>query len=508
MGRIFARFSLSTRLVSITLAAVALVTVASVSIQRSEIRRQGTEMTKLQMRSIILAAENARASVSALRGRGMFIAADASSVKGDYRQSGLYLTVPVVAAWKAIEQVALKENYEFKIAAHQPRNPANTPAGDEERILTALETNGQTDYFGVDEKNGVMVYARPIRLTQDCLACHGDPGTSAAKNGKDILGFAMENWREGQVHGVFILKARTDRLDPVVRAGLETLLAWVVPVAVLVGLLSFFVIRGITGRLDRACQSLAKGAEESVEAALQISEASQSLAQGASEQAASIEETSAVASEIRAKAHDNMESSQSVNALVSKVEHQAEQGNEKISSLVAAMKEANASSDKVAKIIKVIDEIAFQTNILALNAAVEAARAGEAGLGFAVVAEEVRNLAGRCSQASRETALLIEDSIGKTRGGAELLAQVEAVFDGMTASFSEVKRLSESVQEGSREQSAGMERMTSALEQMEKVTQATAASSEEAAATSQEIHAQSASLNGIVKELRELVAGS
>ena len=163
------------------------------------------------------------------------------------------------------------------------------------------------------------------------------------------------------------------------------------------------------------------------------------------------------------------------------------------------------SSDKVSKIIKTIDEIAFQTNILALNAAVEAARAGEAGMGFAVVADEVRSLAQRSAQAARDTATLIEESIHAANQGHQRVTQVSGAIEAITTSAGRVKQLVDAVSVASREQAQGIDQVTQAITQMEKVTQNTAATAEESAAASEELSAQAESSMGVVARLAVLV---
>ena len=176
------------------------------------------------------------------------------------------------------------------------------------------------------------------------------------------------------------------------------------------GGLVLFVVRGISRALGQVAGEFSEGAEQVASAASQVSSSSQQLAQGASEQAASLEETSASSEEINSMTRKNTENAGTAAQLMANTAQQVEDANRRLDQMVASMKDINASSDKISKIIKVIDEIAFQTNILALNAAVEAARAGEAGMGFAVVADEVRNLAQRCAQAAKDTAGLIEES--------------------------------------------------------------------------------------------------
>src|SRR4051794_17043018 len=172
--------------------------------------------------------------------------------------------------------------------------------------------------------------------------------------------------------------------------------------------------------------------------------------------------------------------------------------------MISSMKEINSSSEKISKIIRVIDEIAFQTNILALNAAVEAARAGEAGMGFAVVADEVRNLAQRCAQAAKDTAVLIEESISRTTEGGKKLTEVTEVIQAITENTMNVKILVDEVSCGSQEQSRGIEQISKAILQMEHVTQTNASGAEESAAASEEMSAQADMLRQIGERLRAM----
>jgi methyl-accepting chemotaxis protein/methyl-accepting chemotaxis protein-1 (serine sensor receptor) len=179
--------------------------------------------------------------------------------------------------------------------------------------------------------------------------------------------------------------------------------------------------------------------------------------------------------------------------------------NRKMEEMVQSMQEITTSSSKISKIIKVIDEIAFQTNILALNAAVEAARAGEAGMGFAVVADEVRNLAQRCAQAARNTAELIEESITRSNDGGNRLSEVAQAISAITEQSSKAKVLVDEIYTGSQEQSRGIEQVAGAIAQMQKVTQANAASAEQSAAAGNEMSSQSERLRRLVSELDSMI---
>ncbi len=204
----------------------------------------------------------------------------------------------------------------------------------------------------------------------------------------------------------------------------------------------------------------------------------------------------------------NAENSHTAAGLMGEVDARVQTSNAALAEMVVSMTSIEESSEQVARIIRTIDEIAFQTNILALNAAVEAARAGEAGMGFAVVADEVRNLAQRSAQAARDTAGLIEASVEKSRVGAARVGQVAASIAGITESVGRVKTLIEEVSVASREQTQGIDQVAQAVSQMEKVTQTTAATAEESAAASDELSAQAESSLASVRILETIVGTS
>ncbi len=258
-------------------------------------------------------------------------------------------------------------------------------------------------------------------------------------------------------------------------------------------------------KLEQPLQATATEIRESSGQVLQLSRlvanSSQSLSQGATEQAASLEETSASMEEMASMTRKNAESATQATKLVKDVAQQVASSNTALGEMVASMNAIKESSNKVANIIKTIDEIAFQTNILALNAAVEAARAGEAGMGFAVVADEVRNLAQRSAQAARDTAGLIAESIGRSQEGASRVEQVASAIQAITNSVAQVKAIVEEVRAASQQQSDGIDEVSQSIAQMEKVTQTTAATAEESAAASEELNAQAEASIAVVSKL-------
>ncbi|MEW6387516.1 MAG: methyl-accepting chemotaxis protein [Thermodesulfobacteriota bacterium] len=264
----------------------------------------------------------------------------------------------------------------------------------------------------------------------------------------------------------------------------------------------------ITRPINRIITGLNEGADQVSSASAQVSAASQSLAQGASEQAAALEETSASLEEMAAMTRANADNANEANTLMTEAGRVVHQANQSMTDLIKSMKEVSAASEETAKIIKTIDEIAFQTNLLALNAAVEAARAGEAGAGFAVVADEVRNLAMRAAEAAKNTADLIEGTVGKVKEGSDLVGKTGEAFTQVSDSSTKMKELVAEIAAASAEQAQGVEQINKAVNEMDGVTQQVAANAEESASASQELTAQSEQMKGMVGELVAMVGGS
>jgi methyl-accepting chemotaxis protein/methyl-accepting chemotaxis protein-1 (serine sensor receptor) len=269
-----------------------------------------------------------------------------------------------------------------------------------------------------------------------------------------------------------------------------------------------WMVRGIAASLRHIASGLAQNGDQVAGASSQIAATSQSLSQGSSEQAASLEQISASMEEMTAMARRNTENSGEAAAMMNETAEQVDRSNVALGEMLTSMSSIKSSSERVAKIIKTIDEIAFQTNILALNAAVEAARAGEAGMGFAVVADEVRNLAQRSAVAARDTAVLIQEAIANSNQGAGKLDQVAASIRSITESAGKVKGLVEEVNESSKQQTIGVNEAATAITQVSKVTQSAAASAEESAAASEELSAQAASTRELVRHLSAMVDGN
>ena len=275
----------------------------------------------------------------------------------------------------------------------------------------------------------------------------------------------------------------------------------------LLNVVGWIVAKSIPRSFMLLIDRLAIGAAQIESASGHIASSSESLASSTTEQAASLEETSASLEEIASMTKNNAENSREAKDLTGAMREVADTGASDMDKMAHAMAAIKESSNNIAKIIKTIDEIAFQTNILALNAAVEAARAGEAGMGFAVVAEEVRNLALRSASAARETAEKIEDSIQKSSAGVQINAKVSLSLADIVSKARQADELVAQISIASNEQSQGIDQINSSVSQMDAMTQNNAAGAEESANVSADLRTQSTQLTQLVQELQTLVGG-
>ncbi len=468
-----------------------------------------------------------------------------------YTESKIFKTIPVVAGWLAAGEAAKRENIEFHTPAFEARNKNNEPKpGSFEYTLlrdltTQVEGGGESTIHRVDQTTNSLHYMRAIRLDESCLGCHGDPATSPNKNGKDILGFAMENWKAGKVHGAFHVVLPLKPVDDQVAGFIGGSLMWTVPMFVASGVLFLWLIRRMLtrpigrivdalsaiarrdltnpplgvhtndeiGRLSQATDSMSstlaqvvteiRTASTQIESgAGQIAAASQTMAQGASEQASSLQQISASVEEMSGQTQQSAENARQASTLAEESKKSADRGQQEMQEMSRAVNEIKQSSAEISKIIKVIDEIAFQTNLLALNAAVEAARAGEAGKGFAVVAEEVRNLAQRSAEAAKNTAGMIEESVKRSDNGVEIATRVGKALEEITTSTNKVNTLLAEIASASGEQATGISQVNQGVGQLDQVTQQSAGNSEELASSAEEMSSQVAALNALVGQFR------
>jgi methyl-accepting chemotaxis protein len=318
---------------------------------------------------------------------------------------------------------------------------------------------------------------------------------------KKVSGFApvpLTNWHIGVTQDMDELMAQATSIRNVILV--IGLLFLVITIVVVV-----FFARSISQPITRAVRELNEASDQVATASHQVSSASQSLAEGASEQASAIEETSSSLEEMSSMTRQNADNANHANGLMGETKKTVERANGSMRQLTLSMKEISSASEETSKIVKTIDEIAFQTNLLALNAAVEAARAGEAGAGFAVVAEEVRNLAMRAAEAAKNTSVLIEGTVNKIKEGSALVEKTNSEFGEVSHSAGKATELVGEISAASNEQAQGIGQISKAIAEMDKVVQQNAANAEESASASEEMNAQALNMKGVIRILSDIV---
>lgn len=249
------------------------------------------------------------------------------------------------------------------------------------------------------------------------------------------------------------------------------------------------------GQINLSADQVSSGSD-------QVSSGAQALSQGATEQASAVEELASTVTEISGQVEDNANNADEASRQVKETSESLETGRQYMKHMLEAMEEIDSSSAEIGKIMKTVEDIAFQTNILALNAAVEAARAGEAGKGFAVVADEVRNLAGKCQEASRNTAELIDSTLKSVKKGADMARQTSESIEEIIHSSVRSVKLVEDISQASRAQAVSLEEVKLGIDQIEGVVQTNSAAAEESAASSQVLSAQAQALKGLVGKFK------
>lgn len=479
--------------------------------------------------------------------------ADIRKAGRSYKEARIFNTIPVVAGWSAAQEAAKRENIEFRVIAFEARNKENEPLAGSFRegllrdLTTQVKSGGAESIARVDPATDTLHYFRAIKLGTECMMCHGTPSEEydPDHDGKDAVGFAMEGWKAGDMHGAYEVAMPLKTMHEQVAGFISTGLAWSGPIMVgsivlFIWLLRVMFSRPINALIART-NEIAKGdltqrvqadtndelgtlgryfnqmtqqihdviveicssSQQVAAAATEIAASSEEMAQGMTQQSqqvtqisSAIEEMSASIVEVAKKSSEaagNAESSgkiaQEGGQIVLDTVAGMQSINEAVSAGSASVTELGKRSEQIGQIIEVINDIADQTNLLALNAAIEAARAGEHGRGFAVVADEVRKLADRTTKATDEIAASIQAIQQETTQAVERMntgtSQVQAGVEKATAAGDSLKRIVASAQN------------------VASMIQSIAAAAEEQSSASEEISRNVESISAVTRQATE-----
>ncbi|TYT73375.1 methyl-accepting chemotaxis protein [Desulfobotulus mexicanus] len=469
-------------------------------------------------RAICLMAESVREAMDAKWEKGMFSVEILNEFsKKPEGMAAVLSAVPVVTAWESAMKKAESGGYTFRVPKFSPRNPENMPdygsrSTVEADVLRKLAQENLSEYYLIDEEINAVRYFLPVRLSETCLYCHGDPALSfeywGRKDGLDITGGPMEGWKKGEMHGAFEVIQFLNEADVEVRRNLVAAAFFALAgIGLAISGFALLVYRGISSPVARIVQDLQTGVSQVAEGSGEVSNSSQSLAEGASSQAASIEQTAASLEEMASQVARTAENARKADSLMKSVGAEMNNSETAMQDLQKAMDAISRVGGEASEIVGSIDAIAFQTNLLSLNAAVEAARAGEAGAGFAVVAGEVRRLALKAAKASRDSGELIGEIQKRVEKGSQVTRTARESFTRVSGQTNSVGKLLGEIAGAASEQAEGISQINRAVAAMESVVQNSAAISEESASAAEEMNAQANFMTAVVRNLQEIVQG-
>ncbi len=439
--------------------------------------------------------------------------------------------VPIYAALKIGAEDAAKDHYKFRVAAVDARRPENEATEKERAFLDRFEADPNLkEIVQRDEETNSYWVMRPIRISEKegCLNCHGHPSTSPYKNGKDVLGFKMENWNDGYLHGMFAIISNEAPVEAEVKEAMANMFMWAgIILAIALGAVVLLIRRPIRA-LDAITSRLKETAEEGLHSSEELGEAAQTVSASTTEQAAGVQETMSSMSEMTAMISKTQDLASQTQTLSSDLDAKSKAGTGVMHGMVSSMESIKKSNDELKKMVQIIDDIStktnvindivFKTQLLSVNASIEAARAGQHGKGFAVVAEEVGNLAQVSGKAAEEIREMLAKSQGhvqevvnmtseRVHEGERVSQEAMKAFESISEGITKIQEYSQSVSEATNQQQEGITQISVAMNQMDRASQANSEMSTSVAHLSEGMLDQSHLLKRLSQETELLVYG-
>lgn len=504
---------LFTKVIGIVSLSAALASVTATNVSWNEIEALGHEDLAIRSHAILDQLEGVRDYVADQGGlKNMIESAVQKHPDGNLPKDvklEILKQVPIFASMKIASAQAEKSGYSFRVFAIEPRNPDNQASQVEMEIFAKFQADSQMKEYRTENDHSITIY-RPVYLSEahGCLVCHGQPSTSPFGNGKDILGFKMEGWADGKLHGVFAVSSETARTKAAVMDSLFKISGYSVAGIFISIFIAWLILRAPLKNLRDTVIQLKSASKNLSSTSVEISESSQNVGNSTTQSAAAIQQTSASLEELTSMVKLNTQNASKAKDMAELATGAARGGEEQINELITSMGKVTESSKKIRDITTVIDDIAFQTNLLALNASVEAARAGEHGKGFAVVADAVRALAQKSASSAKEISTLIEMSVEHIEASYTGAMQSGSTLKQIVEEADKVSVLNTEIAAASSEQAAGIEQINRAIHDLDKVTQNNAVASTEAAQSAESLTEQSTQLDGLVAKVEEVLNGA
>lgn len=557
MKRFLDSISLRNKLLGLIIIVVLFISIGGLVASKTTIYDLGLENAVAKSKSTLTQMDIARTYMSET---GLF-KMKAQQILKDYSEPNfskevkeeILKSVPVVAAMNIGKAGEKDGNYTFKAIAINARNKDNEATSKEKQILEYFKSNAKEDKVEIDEENQILRVYRPVSLDkkQGCLHCHGDPATSPWHNGKDILGYQMENMKDGDLKGAFVIEQSLAAVAKTSNAVTSRVLIVTLGITLLFLTLAFFLLTGIVKSITSYAYQISSRGDKLLTTSDSLNTLSKSLSENSNNTASALQQTTTAIDQIRAMADRNMEDTMQTLSFTEKSLDFVKQGKEANEGLFHFMEgmvkvnnlikdNADESNKKMSEIIQifnnisdkltVINNIAFQTKLLSFNASVEAARAGEAGKGFSVVAQEVGNLANSSGKSAKEiedmlsASLLTVENIVKDNqhkinsmldtsskeldSGSIVIKESAKVFEDISDSITEIHTRMKQVSTATTEQKNGMAEINKAVNNIDERTSDNSISSDKVSVTSNEMKTEANHIKTNVDILCAMLEGS